>query len=105
MANSFFGQHSMYHQTPATIIDGVSTIGSWNRPSWILARPDERYIHKYMVPSGYAGRPDLIALAVYNVDDLDWVLLTFNNVSNVFGWPKAGTVIEIPDESIIFPSL
>ena len=105
MANAFFDAHSMYHQTDPIVVDGITTIGSWNRPSWMITRPDSKYIHRYMVPGGQSGRPDLISQTIYNVDDLDWVIIMFNNIQDVFGWPKTGEVIEFVDESIVFPSL
>jgi len=71
----------------------------------MITRPNDKYIHKYIVPSSQQGRPDLIADAVYGLDSLDWVLITFNNVINVFGWPKSGEIISWPDSSIVIPSL
>jgi len=102
---TLFGDKSMYRKTEPVIVGGVSTVGTWNRPKWAVKRPDEKYVHRYLVPSHQEGRPDLIAHQLYQSDSLDWVLLVFNNVSNVFGWPKSGAVIEYPDESLVFPAL
>lgn len=105
MLDDPFGDYSRYRKSQLTLVDGVVTVGSWQRPTWAVTRPDAQKIHKYKVPSNYEGRPDLIALELYNSDRLDWVLLAFNNVIDVFGWPKAGTVLEYPDESVVFPTL
>lgn len=59
-----------------------------------------------------AGRPDLIATAVYGVPQFDWVIIAFAaRISNdkeareSLNWPKAGKTIEIPNESLVITSL
>lgn len=66
------------------------------------SRPSVDQITRYQVPVQYAGRPDLIAIDVYNDANLFWVILAFNNASGVFGWPKPLDIIEYPSKDIIF---
>lgn len=62
-------------------------------------------IKNYKVKAGQEGRPDLIANAVYGDSKLFWVLLEYNNVVDVFGWPKIGSIIRYPTESAVLPEL
>ena len=62
-------------------------------------------IRNYKVQSGQEGRPDLIANAVYGDPRLCWVLIEYNKVVDMFGWPKSGTIIKYPQESVVLPEL
>lgn len=94
-----------YRKTPFVIMNGERTIGKWKRPSWLNKRPASADIGRIVVPSQYEGRPDLLANYLYSNSELDWVLLSFNNVDNPFGWPRTGTTVEYPSEYVVFPEL
>ncbi|MCI4435958.1 MAG: baseplate wedge protein 53 [Ignisphaera sp.] len=49
----------------------------------------------YKVPAKFGGRPDLIALDVYQDAALWWVVLWANDIVDPFARPAAGEVINI----------
>jgi len=53
--------------------------------------------YPYKVPAKFAGRPDLIAMDVYQSADLWWVVLWANNIIDPFARPYAGEIINIVD--------
>jgi hypothetical protein len=94
---------SRFFQTGETIVDGNETFGIWKPPSFIRVRPLEEKIGRFRVTSQTEGRPDLIANALYGTPLLDWVLISFNKVRDPLNWPRAGTTIEYPIDSLVFP--
>ena len=50
-----------------------------------------------------AGKPWAIANQLYNSPVLDWVIVLFNKPLNPVGWPKNGTVIKAPSNSVVLP--
>ena len=51
----------------------------------------------YKVPPNFADRPDLIANFIYGFPDYWWVIFWSNKITDPFGRPKAGEVINIVD--------
>lgn len=51
----------------------------------------------YKVPAKFSGRPDLIALDIYQDSALWWVVLWANNIVDPFARPSVGEVINIID--------
>ena len=49
----------------------------------------------YKVPAKFGGRPDLLALEVYQDAALWWVILWANSIVDPFARPAAGEVINI----------
>lgn len=94
---------SRLFQTPKTVVDGNETFGVWNPPSFIKIRPDENRINRYVVTNATEGRPDNISNILYGTPFLDWVLISFNKIRDPLNWPRAGEIIEYPDESLVFP--
>jgi len=85
------------------VVDGKETFGRWVRPSFLSKENiDEENIVKLIINSISAGRPDLIAQEYYGDSKLEWIVVMFNRPLNPIGWPRAGTVIEIPQRSILF---
>jgi nucleoid-associated protein YgaU len=85
---------------------GPQTVfGPWKRPS-VLTRtiPDDQ-ITRYTVPKEREGRPDLIAFDAYGVSELDWLVIAFNNATQVFNWPKVGQTIKLPKSVFIAAEL
>lgn len=87
------------------MFNGVEALARWEQPSWLLERPAEQHIGRLLVTSDLAGRPDKISAQIYGTSLLDWVLIAFNQVTNPFGWPTTGTVVEFPVESIVLGEL
>lgn len=99
-------------KTDQIIFQGKETFGSWSSFSWLETRPADNLISNFYVTSAMAGRPDRIAAQVYGSPRLDWVLIAFaarisNDQTARMGllWPKAGQIIEIPNESLVMTSL
>lgn len=99
------GEYSRFKNTPEIVVDGKVTYGRWVPPSFIRERPDDSVINRFKVTTETEGRPDEISYAVYGTSRLDWVIIAFNDIHNPMGWPKAGDIIEYPDESIVFPEI
>jgi hypothetical protein len=98
--------------TPLTIFDGQETYGKWATPSWLINKPEDRFISNFRVNNRFEGRPDLISLEIYGNIKLDWVLVAFNSIHfqdrearNGLNWPRSGSTIKYPDISIITQSL
>lgn len=96
---------SRYVKTPLIVFDGKETYAKWTEEGIFKNRPSDSLIYKYQVPNSEAGRPDRIALTIYGDSKLDWVLLAFNNVKDVFGWPKPLDVIEYPNLELVYGEL
>lgn len=96
---------SRFKNTEKIIANGKETYGIWSSFHFLQERPSDDNIGIYQVTSAKEGRPDLISHALYGTPILDWVLLAFNNVTEVFGWPVAGSAIEYPLDSIVFSEL
>jgi hypothetical protein len=93
---------SRFSQTEAVIINGIETFGRWKRPDFI--NPDlldEDQIRTFGVDNEFAGRPDLIATDFYGSPLLEWVVIMFNNPQNPIGWPVSGSVIRLPERSLV----
>jgi hypothetical protein len=98
-------QVSRYVKTPLVSFDGKETYTKWTQQGVFTTRPPENKITKYQVSQIEAGRPDLVALSVYNNSKFDWVIIAFNNPKSIFGWPKPLEVIEYPDLNLVLGDL
>ena len=96
-----FDYMSRYRQTEQIVVDGKETVGYWNQPSYLSERPANAYINRLYISSALAGRPDLIANALYGSPQLDWVLIAFNNPTEPLNWPSPGTTIEYPSYDLV----
>lgn len=96
--------YSRFVNTPAVIIDGHEVYGPWHVPDSLL-RPSTFSPIRYKVPNSQAGRPDLIANQFYAASQLDWLIIAFNNATQVFNWPKAGEVINVINPSLVSSEL
>lgn len=102
---SEFAFSSRYRNTDLTIVEGLETVGVWEQPSYLVKRPSESLISRYYVDNAFEGRPDLIANLYYGNPRLDWVIIAFNNPSELLNWPRAGDIIEIVDSSLVYSAL
>ena len=97
-------QFSRFSESEATIFDGVETYGYWESMSFLRERPSEDNIGVFRVLPALEGRPDLIANHIYGSPLLDWVLIAFNNATEL-NWPRIGQNIEYPVKSIVIPEV
>lgn len=97
--------YSRFAKTEKIILDGSETYGKWVEFSFLKQRPNDDDIGVFRVTSATAGRPDLIANAIYGTPLLDWVLISFNNARGALNWPKAGDSIEYPEERVVVPEV
>jgi len=93
-------QFSRFNGSEQTIFDGVETYGYWNAQSFLIKRPTEDLIGIFRVLPAVEGRPDLISNQLYGTPLLDWVLIAFNNVTDL-NWPRAGDVVEYPNKQLV----
>ncbi len=107
-----YGANSRFTHDPIVLVSDpsnptvlVETIGAWRKPSWLITRPPSNNVKTFVVTNDLAGRPDNISNQIYGTSELEWVLISFNDITDVFGWPKAGTTIEYPTESVVIPEL
>ncbi len=96
---------SRFKKTPPTIFDGKETYGRWVSFRFLTQRPDESDIGIFQVTSALEGRPDLISQQIYSTPLLDWVLIAFNQVRDPLNWPRAGSAIEYPLDTVVLPEL
>ena len=96
------GSFSRFLETDPVKKDGIETFGLWVRQDF-LKREDlnEDDLITLNINQRFAGRPDLIALNNYGTSLLEWVVIMFNRPLNPLGWPLAGSVIQIPERSLV----
>jgi len=88
---------SRFTKTEMVVKDGIDTFGLWTRPEFLKKENlQEKDIITLSIDQKFAGRPDLIADVYYKTPLLEWIVIMFNRPLNTMGWPKAGTVIQIP---------
>ena len=97
---------SRFFGTEIITRNGVETFGRWSRPEFLvpenLADDD---ILSITVDNTRAGRPDQIAVDLYNSPFLEWVIVMFNRPQNPVGWPKSGQVIRAPSSDVVFSNI
>ena len=93
---------SRFVDTELIEVDGLAVYGLWVRPD-VINRDNlnEEDIITLSIDGSLAGRPDLIAQEQYGTPYLEWVVIMFNNPQNPLGWPKTGSVIQIPSKSAV----
>jgi hypothetical protein len=94
--------NSRFKFSESVIIDGKETFGMWKRPNFMKIEnvPDTEVTY-LAIDQSTAGRPDLISGLMYGTPLLEWVVIMFNKPLNPIGWPKAGTVIQLPSTSVV----
>ncbi len=99
------GQYSRFKDTPTTLFNGVEVFGAWIKPSILKRQLRDDQIMYYTVDYSKAGKPHAIAYAVYGTTLLDWLVIAFNDRTDVFGWPAAGEVIKLPIRTVVLSEL
>jgi len=92
--------YSRYVNTESIFWDGESSFGLYEIPDKIKNLEPKDLIN-FKVEPGYAGRPDLISEKYYKTPYFSWVIIMHNNPINPIGWPKVGSIISIPKESVV----
>lgn len=96
---------SRFKHTELLIEDGAEVFGTWNPPEYISGNIQDDKIANYKVNNTVEGRPDLISNELYGTPHFDWVLIAFNNPTEILNWPKAGLVIKYPIRSIVLTNI
>jgi hypothetical protein len=97
--------YSRFAKTEKVIVDGHDTYGRWSSYSFLTEQLASNEIGSYRVGPATENRPDMISNAIYGTPLLDWVLIAFNNVTDVLNWPKSGMIIKYPAEAIVMPEI
>lgn len=97
---------SRFKFSESVIINGKETFGLWKRPDFMkIENVPDTEVSYFAVDQSTAGRPDLISQQFYRTPYLEWVVIMFNKPLNPIGWPKSGTVIQLPSSKIVFSGL
>lgn len=96
-----FNTFSRFRNTNEVLYNDVETIDVWTPPEFLSVELDPQLVNIYAVTPQYEGRPDLISQAIYGSTMYDWVLITFNNITDTLNWPKSGETIKYPTQSIV----
>ena len=93
---------SRFTQTPIIIRNNKETFGRWVRPDFLdESLLNEDQIITISINSTLAGRPDVIADREYGSPFLEWVVVMFNRPKDTIGFPRIGTVIKLPEASLV----
>lgn len=92
---------SRFQFSTKTVHKGQVTWPLAELPNFLSRTLDDNEIEYYEVPPEYEMRPDSIANELYGSTELEWVLLYFNDITEVHTWPKAGDVIKYPIRSLV----
>lgn len=76
-------------------------IGWWERKTFPTSPTDIQYV----ISSKYAYRPDLLAYDMYGRANLQWFVLQYNNVTDLYEDFREGKVILLPSRSRLFSEL
>lgn len=90
-------RHSRYVQGGTTITH-PRRLGWWNRLT--MKADDDDIFHT--ITNRQDRRPDLIALDIYNKQELLWIVLQFNNIADINLELRAGTRIRLPTPDRVF---
>lgn len=57
------------------------------------------------LPMLYAGRPDLLSFDLWGDNNLEWIILQFNNIVDINEEFVAGAVIKLPSRTRVFGAI
>lgn len=89
-----------YRQGGTSSIRG-GKISWWERKSFARSPTDVTYV----VTAKYANRPDLLAFDVYGRANMQWFIMQYNNVSDLYTDFNEGAVISLPTRGRLFGEL
>lgn len=76
----------------------------WERSPEFTKRADDDLII-YSLPARYAGRPDLLSYELYQTNNLEWVILQYNNIVDINEEFITGATLILPTKSRLFSSM
>lgn len=106
MANSpssVKSKESRYVQGGESTINQKS-VGWWERDLTISVRSNGDYEIESL-PVVYHGRPDLLSYDLYGHNNLEWLILQYNNIVDINEEFVAGATIYAPSKSRVFGSI
>jgi len=88
--------YSRFNTTDIITLDNnVKAYSMWRKPSLLEREYNDDEVFYYQVQNNEAAKPHIISNNVYGTTLLDWLIIAFNLRHDVFGWPKAGTIIKL----------
>jgi hypothetical protein len=88
-------------------VQGGTTTVKGNRIAWwerkVFAKSPTDIV--YTISAKYANRPDLLAYDMYGKSTLQWFIMQYNAISDVYEDFNEGTVILLPDRGRLFSEL
>lgn len=76
-------------------------LGWWERKVFSKSPTDVTYT----ITAKYAHRPDLLAFDLYGRSTLQWIIMQYNNVSDLYEDFKVGDTIVLPTRSRLYGEL
>lgn len=76
-------------------------LGWWERK--VFPKSDTDIV--YTISKRYANRPDRLAYDMYGKANLQWFIMQYNSISDLFTDFNEGTVILLPDKGRVFGEL
>lgn len=99
------GARSRFKRYIPIIDKGVETWGFWVKPAFLTRKYKSEELGYFRVDSRTEGKPHLIAEEAYGSAEYEWIIIAFNDVADVFTWPRAGDVIRYPLKRSIISDL
>jgi len=96
---------SRFNRTETVFLGGHEVFGRWRLPDVLKNEQNADRITHYQVRAGRQGRPDLISRDIYGTTHLDWLIIAFNDATDVLNWPRVGTVIKLPARALVIGEL
>ena len=96
---------SRFKLTDTNIYQSRVTKSSWRKPEIFKREIRVEDYYSLTVTNDLENRPDKISNVVYRTPHLDWVIIAYNQVPELFAWPKTGEIIKIPKPELFMPEL
>lgn len=80
------------------------TVGWWERNPDFTKRADDDIVIKSL-PAVYNGRPDLLSYDIYGNNNLEWVILQYNNIVDINEEFVTGVDLVLPSINRLFSSM
>lgn len=98
--SSIYKRYSRYLQGGTTEVK-QKKLGWWERRTdFLTPAPDDIII--YALPKVYEGKPGLLTYDIYGREDLEWIVLQYNNIVDIVEEFVAGARINLPSKRRVF---
>lgn len=103
-------EHSSVKRKDTRYVQGGTTtvskkaVGWWERDN-TLNEPAADDIEIVALPMLYDGRPDLLSYDLYGNNNLEWIILQFNNIVDINEEFVAGANIKAPSRSRVLGAI